>query len=72
MSKEYMICYTVNGQGYTKDEPWIDTTTEDVKELVELYKDFVVYMVQYQPVHEIWIECREIGPWQRVDPATLG
>ena len=70
--KEYMICYTINGQGYTKNEPWIDTRTEDPEEARQSYNDFLEYLIEYHPLHEVWIESRNIGPWERLDPTTLG
>lgn len=66
MAKEYMVVYTINGQGYTRDLPWVDKTTDDE---VEAQNDLAMLKVandSFGRVHEEWIMWREVGEWQRL------
>lgn len=72
MTDEYLVCYTLNGKGFSDTEPWIDCKTEDIQEALESYNDLVDYLKEFYPVHEAWMESREVGTWIRVDPTILG
>jgi hypothetical protein len=65
--KEYRIVYTINGQGFTKDEPWIDEVTDDETVAVDLLGSLYDYNQAQYAEHEEWIEVREVTDWQRTD-----
>lgn len=71
-SHEYMVLYTVDGRGYTDTKPWIDAKTDDQEEALQDYRDMVSWSkTQQGHDFEIWLEVREVGPWQRVDTDSL-
>jgi hypothetical protein len=67
---EYRVVYRVNGEGYTKELPWVDCETTDEKYALErldglktFHKEFLHQSFQC----EEWIEARKITEWTRVD-----
>lgn len=65
---EYRIVYTINGQGYTKTDPWIFDATKDRSEVRALLDEAHEYLAKHG-TYEIWVTAREISEWTwtRVD-----
>lgn len=68
---EYQIVYTINGEGYTKDLPWIFAETREPKMISVLLDDVIKYLNIHSKSYEVWVVSREVTEWTRVDPETL-
>jgi hypothetical protein len=67
MGVEYRIVYTINGQGFTNDEPWVDEFVYDETEAIDLLGSLHDYNRANYAEHEEWIEVRDVTDWQRTD-----
>jgi hypothetical protein len=64
---EYQVVYTINGEGYTNDLPWIDTRTDDLEEAKSILKILKAANDSFSKMHEEWIEVRQVTSWSRLD-----
>lgn len=65
--KQFRVCYTVNGLGYTKDEPWIDSDCSTFEESRRCKEDCVEFLKSRgYPVFDVWIAEREVSEWTKV------
>lgn len=67
MMKEYRICYTIDGRGYSKDEPWLFDDADNKDDATELLAEASEWVARYSTNYEVWAEAREVTPWKRVD-----
>lgn len=65
--EQYRICYTVNGEGYTKVDPWIYDVTHNVDDATELLAEALDWAYKLYSDYDVWVESREVTPWQKVD-----
>jgi hypothetical protein len=65
--EEYRICYTMEGRGFTKDEPWLSDDADNRTDATELLAEANKWIARYSNDYEVWVECREVTPWKKVD-----
>lgn len=65
--KQYRVFYTVDGKGYSPQEPWIDSdcsTFEEARRGKEYCLEFL--KSRGYPVFDVWIGSREVSEWTRL------
>lgn len=67
--QEFEVVYTVDGKGYTKDLPWLDSRHTDEKaaqQAAETLNDWFIYRNYLS--HNIWINVRNVTEWVPLEP----
>jgi hypothetical protein len=67
MVKQYRVVYTLSGEGYTKEHPWIYDNADSKEEAIELMAEADEWISANYRDYEVWIEEGEKPAWHRVD-----
>jgi hypothetical protein len=65
--KQYRVVYTVNGQGYTKSDPWIYDNAETVQAAIKTITEANNWLSKNYQEFEVWVEEGDLPAWRRVD-----
>lgn len=60
---EYKTVYTVDGEGYTKEKPWLDYYGDDLHDAQQAQRE--LESTRNFGKVDVWIERREVSEWQR-------